>query len=151
MATMQWLPCLHCKPRAVWVCVVWYESLMVRSMKSMVCDKRVGFSPSRVRTGDLAVNSHTLYQLSYRRSTATKHKHIHTHTRSDALHTQRHGNTTHHTLPTLNTHTHIERLSHTLHRFRSTTSSLLHSHISSTQHNNNTRSPYGSLRLFDQK
>lgn len=29
-----------------------------------------GFSPSRVRTGDLAVNSHTLYQLSYRRSTA---------------------------------------------------------------------------------
>lgn len=43
------------------------------------CGKRRGFSPSRVRTGDLAVNSHTLYQLSYRRSTPAYPAHFQTH------------------------------------------------------------------------
>jgi hypothetical protein len=74
-----------------------------------------GFSPSRVRTGDLAVNSHTLYQLSYRRSAhlphqKNNHNSQHIQTTTTNTHEPQHNTYTHITAQ----HNHIHAIHHSI-------------------------------------
>lgn len=84
------------------VCMV-YVFVSIRRVCS-VCDlvggccgseEKEKISPSWVRTSDLAVNSHTLYQLSYRRSVSswiTHKKQIPFNTRTNIIRYQKHTN-----------------------------------------------------------
>jgi hypothetical protein len=110
------------------VCVRQYKASRWGVFKAcrMGCDKREGFSPSRVRTGDLAVNSHTLYQLSYRRSTLDNKLHIQS--RPSILHAPHNMTESHHAMRgILRTTPKTTRYNPTKHRHTATTSVPLHS------------------------
>src|SRR5688500_18264116 len=94
-----------------------------QSAREQNAQKKKRSSPSRVRTGDLEVNSRTLYQLSYRRSMPNIHAHQKQQANNIHKHQKQQAN---------NIHKHQKQQANNTHKHRTHTHTTTHARIATS-------------------